>query len=75
MPIFINWKSTAAYKFRVGGHINLQEARALVGGVSKLAVADITPRRIVVFMDSAVCGGIFQRSFEQLSLKRNTEGM
>ena len=33
----------------------------MVGEIAKLAVADTTPRRIVVFMDSAVCVGAFSK--------------
>ena len=57
----LDWKSIASYRFRVGGHINLQEARALTREIAKWAAADITPRRVIAFLDSAVCVGAFSK--------------
>ena len=72
------WRTRDGYAFRVKAHITLQEARALRRPLLELAAASSVPRRVVIFIDSAVCVGAFSKgrssSFRLNGILRSVAG-
>ena len=61
LALGLAWKSCGSYYFRFGGHINLQEARAVKHMVRRIAATCKAPLRVVFLCDSQVCVGAFSK--------------